>query len=110
LQASAADFGPALWRLAPARLALARRLLDGLTALQGEDMNLAGAAELLLLEIVHEKSFPMDLAVIRRELRRDAHLVKLQRKCEAGFYGVDGPGGEVIRRFGDARAWLSAMA
>src|SRR5215471_4564435 len=50
------EAGPRLWELAPARLAFARRLLDALTVLQSRDRTLGDAAELFLLEIVHEKS------------------------------------------------------
>jgi hypothetical protein len=100
------EAGPRLWPLAPARLAMARRLLDALASLQSRDRSFGDAAELLLLEIVHEKSFPMDSAVLLRELRNDAHVEKLRRKCAAGFYGADGPRPEVTARFAEARAWL----
>jgi hypothetical protein len=106
VQSLIGEAGPRLWQLAPARLAMARRLLDAIASLQSRDRSLGDAAELFLLEIVHEKSFPMDSAVLHRELHNDAHHEKLQRKCAAGFYGADSPRPELIARFDEARAWL----
>jgi len=102
------EAGAQLWRRAPERLALARRVMDCLSSLRSRDQTLADAAELVLLEIVHEKSFPMDSAVVSRELGNGAHVQKLRRKCASGFYGSEGPGGEVTGRFDEARAWLAA--
>lgn len=75
---------PELWRRAPARLRLARALFQAIDALP--DRELAQAAEWLLFEVVHEKSFPLERGILRRELEHDGHLAKLQRKFEAGFY------------------------
>jgi hypothetical protein len=71
--------GPQLWRLAPERLELARRLL-------ARADEFGPAAEWLLFEVVHEKSFPVDACVLRRELQTDRHLEKLALKCRNGFY------------------------
>jgi len=98
------EVGPKLWELAPERLALARRVLSGIDGIL--DADLASAAELLLFEIVHEKSFPVDRGVLRREVRNAAHIVKLRRKCTAGFYGETNPGGQVTGRLEHARDWL----
>ncbi|MEO8128678.1 MAG: hypothetical protein ABI822_16370 [Bryobacteraceae bacterium] len=98
------EAGPKLWDLAPERLALARRLLSGIDGLAEKD--LACAAELLLFEIVHEKSFPVDRVVLDRELRNAAHIAKLRRKCAAGFYGEANPDEPVTGRLEHARDWL----
>lgn len=47
------------------------------------DTDVADAAELLLFEIVHEKSFPMDTAVLERELSLPAHVEKLRKKIRS---------------------------
>ena len=57
--------GPKLWELAPQRLALARRILSAMGDLRAAD--LAKAAELLLFEIVHEKSFPVQGEFVLRQ-------------------------------------------
>ena len=102
-----AEAGARMWQLAPRRLALARRLADALEALQTRDRTLGDAAELLLLEMVHEKSLPMDSGILLRELRWDEHVGKLRRKSSAGFYGVGGPGSDTVVRLDEARAWLA---
>jgi hypothetical protein len=81
--------GDRLWLCAGERAAIAQRLSACVAAL-GEGP-LATAAELLLFEIVHEKSFPLDPVVLNRELDTDAHLAKLHRKAATRFFpsGVD---------------------
>jgi hypothetical protein len=72
-----------LWERAAARLALARRLLARAAALGGAR---AAAGELLLFELIHEKSLPLDASVLRRELGNDAHLAKLESKVARRFF------------------------
>ena len=72
------------------RLALGLRLEKVIDDLALSDTDVADAAELLLFEIVHEKSFPMDAAVLERELSLPAHVEKLRKKFDQKFYGPDG--------------------
>jgi hypothetical protein len=76
--------GERLWERAPARVRLGDHLLAGIAALA--DARLAAAAELLLFEIVHEKSFPLERAVLARELGDEAHLAKLRMKAAMRFF------------------------
>jgi hypothetical protein len=76
--------GDRFWERAAGRVVLADRLLAGTAALA--DAPLAAAAELLLFEIVHEKSFPLERTVLARELDNDAHLAKLRRKAATRFF------------------------
>jgi hypothetical protein len=62
----------------------------------------AQAAELLLFEMVHEKSLPLDTSVIARASRNDAHLAKLWRKRADGFFGAAGPELEIDLEIMDA--------
>jgi hypothetical protein len=77
-----------LWRRAPQRLALAQRLLDVAAALPGPQ---APAGELLLFEILHEKSHALDRGVLAGELVNPAHQDKIARKHADGFYGETPP-------------------
>jgi hypothetical protein len=101
------EWGSRLWKLAKRRLELAQSLITDLATLTDRDALLGRTAELLLLEIVHEKSFPMDAAVLHRELANDCHLAKIRRKLASGFYGPDGPDVGIGQRLDDARDWLS---
>lgn len=92
-----------LWRRAPERWALARLLFERMDAT--EDRLLAQAKEWLLFEIVHEKSFPLERAILRRELSHDAHVRKLEKKLESGFY--DDARTDVFARLEEARAALA---
>lgn len=95
-----------LWGRAASRLAVAQKLRGGLNAL-GEGA-LGAAAALLLFEIVHEKSFPLESAVLDRELARDAHLAKLEAKVAKKFFSepVDDA---VVAALPAARAALREM-
>jgi hypothetical protein len=86
--------GDELWQRADARRAAALSLLARADAIA--DPVVSRAAELLLFEIIHEKSFPLEQAVIERELSLPAHIAKIRRKHETGFFGSADPGGEVI--------------
>jgi hypothetical protein len=94
--------GPRLWELAPERMRLVRELFGQMDALG--DQELAAAAEWLLFEIVHEKSFPLDQAILRRELLHRGHVEKLERKLASGYFVEADP--RVFSRLGDARNWL----
>lgn len=100
--------GDRLWKRAGARVLLADRLAARIATLG--DGARAAAAELLLFEIVHEKSFPLEPAVLARELENEAHLVKLSQKAATHFfpYAVDNA---VMMELPSARAALkSALA
>ena len=102
----AGRIGGRLWARAAARLVLSQRLQQALATL-GEGP-LHDAAELLLFEIVHEKSFPLDDQVLLRELTSDAHLSKLRLKALNRFF----PGGTeppVVDALPRARAALREM-
>ncbi|MGJ5819045.1 hypothetical protein [Paludibaculum fermentans] len=94
--------GPVLWQLAPERLSLARTLFTTLD--DSPDRQLAHAGEWLLFEILHEKSFPLDRTILRRELQRPEHIAKLRKKLAAGFYEEASP--LVFARLPEAREWL----
>jgi hypothetical protein len=76
--------GDRLWQRAAARTALVRRLRAGIAALGAGP--LCEAAELLLFEVIHEKSFALEADVLARELGHDAHLAKLHSKVARGFF------------------------
>ena len=106
LPAARGQVGPALWAAAPARAALAQRLLDAIAAEPRRD--LAEAARWLLFELVHEKSLPLHAAVLKQALATPVHEAKLRAKCEAGFYAAHTPAPAVVAMLGAARHWLSA--
>jgi hypothetical protein len=80
-----------------------RHLLDRVLALPGHH---AQAAELLLFELVHEKSLPIDPTSLARACRDDGHLLKLGRKHAAGFFGADAAPPDVMAALPAARAAL----
>ncbi|MFO0980917.1 MAG: hypothetical protein U1E76_04055 [Planctomycetota bacterium] len=86
--------GPWLGQRTDVRAALASRLLGVIDSLP--DRALAAAAELLLFEVVHEKSLPLEASVLRRELAAAAHLDKLRRKQASGFFGPHAPAAPVM--------------
>lgn len=106
LPAARGQVGPALWAAAPMRAALAQRLLGAIAAEPRRD--LAEAARWLLFELVHEKSLPLQPAVLQQALATPVHEDKLRAKCEAGFYAADAPAPAVVALLGAARRWLSA--
>lgn len=97
--------GPRLWALAPERLRLARELFARMDELA--DGELAAAAEWLLFEMVHEKSFALDREILRREAGHPGHVLKLQRKLAGGFFQDARP--EVFARLEEARRWLAGV-
>ena len=103
LSHAAGRIGDRLWERAPARCALAQQLRTRVAALEASPHR--SAAELLLFEIVHEKSFPLDAAVLDRELAGEAHLAKLRMKAANRFF----PGGTddaVVAALPRARSFL----
>jgi hypothetical protein len=107
IMAYAADrIGGRLWARAASRNSLARQLREGLATLN--DGSERAAAELLLFEIVHEKSFPLEAAILDRELGGEAHLAKLRMKATNRFF----PGGTdaaVVEALPNARAALREL-
>jgi hypothetical protein len=69
----------------------------------------ARAVALLLFEMLHEKSLPLDPSTLGRASKDDAHVAKLWRKYSGGFFGVDGPPPEVMNALCPARAALVEM-
>lgn len=104
LPAVVGQVGPRLWQSASSRLELAQQLLAAIAAEPQRD--LAEAARWLLFELVHEKSLPLDAAVLERELATTRHLDKLLTKCAAGFYATVGPAAAAVAQLGAARSWL----
>ncbi len=92
------------WHGAEERSALAQRWLDAIA--REPDRDLGEAARWLLFECVHEKSLPLDVAVLTRALATEAHSDKLRRKCANGFFGAVGPARAVVARLDDGRNWL----
>jgi hypothetical protein len=65
----------------------------------------------LLFEIVHEKGFPLDGAVLRREVASDRHARKLRDKLRRGFYGARlRPVPSTIALLDWARGWIGERA
>jgi hypothetical protein len=93
-----------LWHGCADRLALVRRLFTSIDALT--DRARAIAADVLLFEIIHEKSFPLEPHVLRRELSSRAHLEKICTKLATGFYGLRPPAITSIASLEAARSWL----
>ena len=96
--------GPSLWSMAAQRCCLVESLFNRMDALR--DRALADAAEWLLFQILHEKSFPLDVPVLRRELATSRHVELLQTKVENGFYNENTPSSDVMAQLNTARAWL----
>lgn len=92
-----------LWDRAAPRLALARRLVAFVTAL---DEPLRAAGELLLFEILVEKSHSLDVAVLARELAYPTHVDKIRHKRASGFFGMQSPGEETMCVLDDVRRLL----
>jgi hypothetical protein len=93
-----------LWQGSAERLALARRLFASIDALT--DRAQAIAADVLLFEIIHEKSFPLEPRVLRRELSSSAHLERIRSKLATGFYGLNPPPSASVASLEAARSWL----
>lgn len=96
--------GSALWGKGPARTSLARRLLVAIAA--EPERALGEAARWLLFELLHEKSLPLDAAVLRAGLGHELHVHKLLAKCRRGFFATAAPAAPVQVRIAAARPWL----
>lgn len=93
-----------LWRASEER---ATRVAAWRDAIGREtDPALRDAARWLLFELVHEKSLPIEPGMLAGALRTDGPVCRLQRKCERGFYGDDGPSRGSVARLPSAREWL----
>ena len=86
-----------------ARRQLSTRLLS-FAATLGEPR--AAAAELLLFEILCEKSHALDVNVLARELDAAAHVQKIRQKHQKGFYGDDAPTPATMAAIDEARRLL----
>jgi hypothetical protein len=98
--------GFAPWDRALRHRAVARRLFEQIDGIADEAV--AQAADLLLFEIVHEKSFPLEPVVLARELSTGAHLDKLRRKQTSGFFRPGDVPPAVIAALPAARAALAS--
>jgi hypothetical protein len=96
--------GPSLWDMAEERSNLIQNTLDTIDALP--DRSSGGAAEWLLFQILHEKSFPLDVPSLRRELATSRHVELLQTKIDNGFYADNTPSPDVMLHLDTARHWL----
>jgi hypothetical protein len=106
LPAAEGRIGSTLWDRALTRQALAQRLLAFAASLGGPR---ARAAELLLFEMIYEKSHPLDVAILARELAKEAHVIKIQNKLASGFYGEDVPDAATIAALDTVRIALKEM-
>jgi hypothetical protein len=93
--------------MSAARLSLLEGLLDRIDA--HPDRALAGAAEWLMFQVLHEKSLAPDAPVLRRELAASLHVDLLRTKVERGFYAEHAPPAEVMSRLDAARIWLAEV-
>ena len=68
--------------------------------------SLANAVEWLLFQILHEKSFPLHVPTLRRELATPHHVKLLQTKVDNGFYEKNTPSTDIMAQLNAARYWL----
>lgn len=106
LPAARGKVGSSLWQRATARRAFAERLTAWILTLEPPA---AEAAELLLFEILYEKSHALEPAVLERELSSDAHLVKIRRKLTTGFYGQSPPDAPTMARLDEVQSKMRAL-
>lgn len=96
--------GPSLWSMAASRYSLVESLFNRIDALPNR--SLASAAEWLLFQILHEKSFPAHVPTLRRELATPHHIQLLQTKVDNGFYEKNTPSSDIMAQLSTARDWL----
>ena len=96
--------GPSLWSMATTRCSLVESLFNRIDALPNR--SLADAAEWLLFQILHEKSFPLHIPTLRRELATPHHVKLLQTKVDNGFYEKNTPSTDIMAQLNAARDWL----
>jgi hypothetical protein len=93
--------------MAEARCSLIESVFKKLSVLR--DGSLADAVEWLLFQILHEKSFPLDVPTLQRELATSRHVKLLRTKVESGFYDKNTPSSAVMNQLDAARNWLLEM-
>ncbi len=103
LRAARGRIGSTLWDRAESRRALALRLIAFAKRLGGSH---AAAAELLLFEILCEKSHSLETSVLFRELASEAHVAKIRSKQTNGFYGERIPDAATMMALDEARLAL----
>lgn len=96
--------GPLLWSMAEARYSVIESMLNKTRTLR--DRPLADGVEWLLFQILHEKSFPLDVPTLQRELATSRHVELLRTKVENGFYDKNTPSSAVMNQLDVARNWL----
>ena len=96
--------GPSLWSIATDRCSLVERLFNRMDALPNR--SIANAVEWLLFQILHEKSFPLHVPTLRRELATPHHIELLQTKVNNGFYEKNTPSSDIMAQLNSARDWL----
>ena len=99
--------GPSLWSIAASRYSLVERLFNRIDALPNR--SLANAAEWLLFQVLHEKSFPLHVPTLRRELATPHHVKLLQTKVNNGFYEKNTPSSDIMAQLDSARDWLNEV-
>lgn len=99
--------GCSLWSMAERRCSFVENTFKRMDALP--DRSLADAAEWLLFQILHEKSFPLDIPTLRRELETSRHVELLRSKVDNGFYDKNTPSSEVMAQLRAAHDWLLEM-
>ncbi|MCB1058515.1 MAG: hypothetical protein KDD11_23675 [Acidobacteria bacterium] len=99
LSAAESRVGSLLWGRVESRRELCARLLAFSASLAEP---LRTATELLLFEILCEKSLPLDEDVLVHELRSGAHVIKARRKQASGFYGDYASGPAVMAALEEA--------
>jgi hypothetical protein len=108
LTAVRGDAAQKLWDSYGARSELGQLLLNKVARIS--DRALSDGALLLLFEVIHEKSFPLDRAILERELSTSAHTDKLKSKLERGFFGPHSPRNDVLPHLEGSRlALLEAL-
>ena len=106
LPAAEGRIGSTLWDRVTPRRELANRLLAFVASLDGPR---ALAAEVLLFEVIYEKSHPLEATVLARELASDAHVLKIRRKRAAGFFGEHVPDAATMGALDQVRVALKEM-
>ena len=106
LHLAAGKIGSTLWNRAEPRRDLIRRLLAFAVTL-GEAR--AAAAELLLFEILCEKSHSLEVSVLARELASEVHVDKIRRKYANDFFGDQVPAPATMKALDEVRTVLREM-
>jgi hypothetical protein len=96
--------GPSFWSEVASRYSLLESLFNSIDALPNHSQ--ANAAEWLLFQILHEKSFPLHLPTLQRELATPRHIQLLQTKVNNGFYDNHTPSSDIMAHLDIARDWL----